>query len=121
MDKVFMHLLSNNAEVYVDDMVELKEMLSALTTYNLWLNLQKCVFEVDGGKLMGFMLTYVYVQWAIGKLTTISCFLPRLAENTRPMNKLLKNLVKFDVPGHQTRYQMVEKVDLSIIVSTRLL
>jgi len=32
-------------------------MFSALQQYNLRLNLEKCIFGVDCGKFLGFMLT----------------------------------------------------------------
>jgi len=68
MDKVFSHLMGQCVEVYVDDMVvkspshhqhaeDLSAVLSALRQYNFHLNLDKCVFGVDHGKFLGFMLT----------------------------------------------------------------
>jgi len=69
MDKVFSHLMGKCVEVYVDDMV-VKSLshqqhaqdlftifFSALRQYNLRLNPTKCVFGVDHGKFLGFMLT----------------------------------------------------------------
>jgi len=66
------------------------------------LNLEKCVFEVEGGKFLGFMLTHTRidvnldkckaiiemrspknlkeVQQLLNRLTTLSRFVPRLAE-----------------------------------------
>jgi len=68
MDKVFSHLTGHCVEVYVDDMVvkspshhqhakDLEAVFSALRRYNLRLNPDKCVFSVDRGKFLGFMLT----------------------------------------------------------------
>jgi len=68
MDKVFSHLMGQWVEVYVDDMVvkspshhqhaeDLSAVFSALSQYNLHLNPDKCVFGVDQGKFLGFMLT----------------------------------------------------------------
>jgi len=68
MDKVFSHLIGQCVEVYVDDMVvkspshrqhaeDLSAVFSALRQYNLRLNPDKCVFGVDRGKFLGFMLT----------------------------------------------------------------
>jgi len=64
MDKVFSHLMGQ----YVDDMVvkspshhqhtqDLLVVFSALRQYNLRLKPDKCVFGVDRGKFLGFMLT----------------------------------------------------------------
>jgi len=75
------------------------------------------VFRVDSNKFLGFMLTHKdleanpekcqaiiemkslnnmkEVQRLIGRLTIISRFLPRLANKTKPMMKLLKKSTKF--------------------------
>ena len=68
MEKVFSHSMGKSVEVYVDDMVvkspshhqhaqDLSTIFSALRQYNLRLNLDKCIFGVDHGKFLGFMLT----------------------------------------------------------------
>jgi len=67
MDKVFNHLMGKCVELYVDDMVvkstshlqhaqDLFVVFSILRQYNLKLNREKCVFNVDSGKFPGFML-----------------------------------------------------------------
>jgi len=122
MDKVLNHLMGQCVEVYVDDMVvkppshhqhtqELSAIFSALRQYNLRLNPDKCVFGVDRGKFLGFMLTQrgieanpekckaiiemrspttiKEVQRLIGRLTAISRFLLKLAEQTQPIVQLL--------------------------------
>jgi len=128
MDKVFNHLMGQCVEVYVDDMVvkspshrqhaeDLSEVFSTLRQYNLRLNPDKCVFGVDQGKFLGFMLTQrgieakpekckaiiemrspttiKEVQRLIGRLTAISRFLPNLAEQTQPIGQLLKKSTRF--------------------------
>ena len=128
MDKVFSHLMGHCVEVYVDDMVvkspshhqhaeDLTTVFSALCQYNLRLNTGKCVFSVDRGKVLGFMLTQrgieanpekckaiiemrspttiKEVQRLIGRLTAISCFLPKLAEQTQPIIQLLNKSTRF--------------------------
>jgi len=115
MDKVFSHLMGQCVEVYIDDMVvkspshhqhgqDLSAVFSALHQYNLRLNPDKCLFGVDRGKFLRFMLTksgieanpekckaiiemhspttVKEVQRLIGSLTAISRFLPKLAEQT---------------------------------------
>jgi len=68
MDKVLRHLHSISVEVYVDDIVvkspnltqhsqDLAEVFTVLKAYNMCLNPKKCVFGVDGDKLLGFILT----------------------------------------------------------------
>ena len=61
-------MLERNVQAYVDDMVvtlakkdqhvdDLKELFSTIAKYNLKLNLEKCVFGVEVGKFLGFLLT----------------------------------------------------------------
>jgi len=128
MDKVFNHLMGKCVEVYIDDMVvkspshhqhtqDLFAVFSALRQYNLRLNPEKCVFGVDRGKFLRFMLiqrgieanpekcntiiemqspsSVKEVQRLIGRLTTISRFLPKLAEQTQTIIQLLKKSAKF--------------------------
>jgi len=128
MDKVFSHIMGKCVEVDVDDMVvkspshhqhaqDLTTVFSALRQYNLRLNPKKCVFSVDRGKFLGFMLTQrgieansekcnaiiekrspnsvKEVQRLIGRLTAISRFLPKLAEQTQPIIQLPKKSAKF--------------------------
>ena len=67
MDKVFCHLMGRCVKVYVDDIVvkspnhlqhskDLVEVFSVLQKHNIILNPEKCVFGVDGGKFLSFML-----------------------------------------------------------------
>jgi len=128
MDKVFSHLTGHCVEVYIDDMVvkspshhqhseDLTAVFSVLRQYNLRLNPDKCVFGVDRGKFLGFMLTQrgieanpekckviiemrspttvKEVQRLIGRLTAISRFLLKLAEQTQPIIQLLKKSTRF--------------------------
>ena len=96
---------------------DLSAVFSVLRQYNLCLNPDKCVFGVDGGKFLGFMLTQrgieanpkkckaiiemrspatiKEVQRLIGRLTAISRFLPKLAEQTQPIVQLLKKSTQF--------------------------
>jgi len=86
---------------------DLSAVFSALQQYKICLNPEKCVLSVDRGKFLGFMLTQHdieanpekcnaiiemrspnnvnEVQRLIGRLTPISCFLPKLAEQTQPI------------------------------------
>nr|KYP36400.1 Transposon Ty3-I Gag-Pol polyprotein [Cajanus cajan] len=68
MDKVFHQQIGRNMEVYVDDMVvkttsavdnatDLAEVFAQLRKHNMRLNPEKCVFGVQGGKFLGFMIT----------------------------------------------------------------
>nr|KYP37991.1 Transposon Ty3-I Gag-Pol polyprotein [Cajanus cajan] len=68
MDKVFHQQIGRNMEVYVDDMVvkttsavdhaiDLVEVFAQVRKHNMRLNPEKCVFGVQGGKFLGFMIT----------------------------------------------------------------
>jgi len=96
---------------------DLTVVFFALRQYNLRVNPEKCDFGVDRGKFLGFMLTQrgikanpeksnaiiemrspnnvKEVQRLIGRLTAISRFLPKLAEQTQPIIQLLKKSARF--------------------------
>nr|KYP65356.1 Retrovirus-related Pol polyprotein from transposon 17.6 [Cajanus cajan] len=68
MDKVFHQQIGRNMEVYVNDIVvkttsatdhatNLAEVFAQVRKHNMRLNLEKCVFGVQGGKFLGFMIT----------------------------------------------------------------
>ena len=68
MNKMFMHQLGRNVQVYVDDMLvknvrendhlsDLQETFNTLRSYNMKLNPSKCIFEVTTGKFLGFMVS----------------------------------------------------------------
>ena len=67
MNKMFAQQIGRNVQVYVDDMLvksrkkedhleDLMETFDTLCSYNMKLNLGKCVFEVTAGKFLGFMV-----------------------------------------------------------------
>ena len=68
MNKMFAHQLERNVQIYVDDMLvksvrendhlnDLQETFNTLRSYNMKLNLSKCVFGVTTGKFLGFMVS----------------------------------------------------------------
>jgi len=68
MDRILTPMLGQNVQAYVDEMVvtskeqeqhvtDIKELLAIIDKYNLKLNPEKCVFGVELGKFLGFMLT----------------------------------------------------------------
>jgi len=128
MDKVFKGLIGRNVKVYVDDVVvkskphnehiqDLNEVFNALRVVGMRLNPDKCVFGVEGGKFLGFMLTdrgieanldkcraiiemksprnVKEVQRLIGRITALSRFMPKMAEKTKPIISLLKKTSRF--------------------------
>jgi len=68
MDKVLAPMLGRNVQAYVDDMVvtshergqhaaDLEELFATISKYHLKLNPEKCIFSVEAGKFLAFMLT----------------------------------------------------------------
>jgi hypothetical protein len=112
MHKTFNDLIRDLVEVYVDDIiVKVKSCASlldnlALVFYRLRLtltkpNLDKCVFEVTTGKLLGFLASCRGIeamrppahikdmQKLVGCLAALSRFISRLAEQALPFFKQL--------------------------------
>ena len=68
MDKVLAPMLGRNVQAYVDDMVvtsleksrhvaDMEELFVTIAKYKLKLNPEKCIFSVEAGKFLGFLLT----------------------------------------------------------------
>jgi len=83
MNKVFRGMIERNVEVYVDDIVvksnscdqhikDLEEVFQALRRMNMRLYPEKCVFSVEGGKFLGFMLTHQGIKANPDKCRTIT-------------------------------------------------
>ena len=67
VDDLFKHQLGRNMEVYVDDMIiksrtasthlaYLAETFQTLRRFNMRLNPAKCIFGVNSGKFLGFII-----------------------------------------------------------------
>nr|KYP57375.1 Transposon Ty3-G Gag-Pol polyprotein [Cajanus cajan] len=105
---------SSNVSAHAQD---LTEVFQALRQNQMRLNPEKCMFGVSGGKFLGFMLssrgieanpdkcqaildmkslgTLKEVQKLAGRLTSLSRFLPCLAEIAKPILLLLKKTEQF--------------------------
>ena len=68
MDRVLAPMIGRNVQAYVDDMVvtlqvkdqhvaDLEELFTTIAKYRPKLNPEKCVFGVEAGKFLGFLLT----------------------------------------------------------------
>nr|KYP38495.1 Retrovirus-related Pol polyprotein from transposon 412 family [Cajanus cajan] len=97
---------------------DLAEVFSQIRRHNMRLNPEKCVFGVQGGKFLGFMITnrgikanpekckaiiqmqspqtVKEVQRLAGRLVSLSRFIPRLAERAGPIFTLLRKLQNFE-------------------------
>ena len=82
MDKVLAPMLGRNVQAYVDDMVvtshesgqhvaDLEELFTTISKYRLKLNPEKCVFGVEAGKFLGFMLIERGIEANPDKCATI--------------------------------------------------
>jgi len=114
--EVYMDDIVVKSDSFEQHLKDLDEVFKALRGVNMKLNPEKCTFGVEGGKFLDFMLTHrrieatpdkcqailsmrspkniKEVQQLLGRLTTISRFIPRLAEKTRPMVQLLRKATK---------------------------
>jgi len=82
MDSVLALMIGMNVQAYVDDMVitleekdkhiaDLEELFSMIARYNLKLNPEKCLFGVEAGKFLGFLLTERGIEANLNKCATI--------------------------------------------------
>jgi len=82
MDRVLASMIRRNVQAYVDDMVvtskekdqhiaDLEELFTTIARYNLKLNPEKCVFGVEAGKFLGFLLTERGIEANPEKCATI--------------------------------------------------
>jgi hypothetical protein len=124
----FKRQLNKNVEAYVYDVVaktrnshtliaDLEETFASLREYRWKLNLDKCIFGVPSGKLLGFIISHCDIKAnpekisAITKMKAPTCikdvqkltgcmaalnrFISKLGERGLPFFKLLKNQEKF--------------------------
>ncbi|RDX91227.1 hypothetical protein CR513_26814, partial [Mucuna pruriens] len=123
MDKIFKDVMGRDVEVYVDDMVAkskggedhceaLERVFEVLRKHQLRLNPEKCSFDVQAGKFLGFMLTervieanpnkciavlnmrspqnVKEVQQLMGRVTVLSRFISKASEVVTPILNTLK-------------------------------
>jgi len=125
-------MLGRNVQAYVDDMVmtsleksrhvtDLEELFVTIAKYKLKLNLEKCIFGVEAGKFLGFLLTergievnpdkcaailamrspatVKEVQQLTGRMATLSRFVSASGEKGHPYFQCLKrNTPKLMIP-----------------------
>ena len=129
MNKIFAKYIGTLMEVYIDDMLvktktekELLPSLEALFGYlrrhRMRLNPQKCVFTVEAGKFLGFMLTHQGIeanpdkykavlemkspnsvkdiQRLTGRIASLSRFLAASVRKVAPFFSLLKKESNFE-------------------------
>jgi hypothetical protein len=125
---LFQEATQQEREAYVDDVVvktrnsdtliaDLEETFASLREYRWKLNLNKCVFDVPSGKLLGFIISHrgieanpkkisaitsmkaptciKDVQKLTGCMAALNRFISKLGERGLPFFKLLKHQEKF--------------------------
>lgn len=123
INTVFQTQIGRNTEAYVDDILtksvlarnhpkDLKETFESLRRYAVKLNLAKCVFGVQDGKFLGFLISqrgievnpenieaiqkmqtpssFKDVMILNGRLTALSRFIAQAAEQSLPFFKILR-------------------------------
>nr|KYP38447.1 Transposon Ty3-G Gag-Pol polyprotein [Cajanus cajan] len=129
---------SSNVSAHTQD---LTKVFQALRQHQMRLNPEKCVFGVSGGKFLGFMLssrgieanpdkcqaildmkspgTLKEIQKLVGRLTSLSRFLPCLAEIAKPILLLLKKTerVKWTQKCEESFRQFMERLSTPPILS----
>jgi len=82
MDRVLAPMIGRNVQAYVDDMVvtsqvkdqhvvDIEELFTTIAKYKLKLNPEKCVFRVEAGKFLGFLLTERGIEANLEKCAAI--------------------------------------------------
>jgi len=128
MDKVLAPMLGRNVYAYVDDMVvaskdkaqhvaDLEELFVTISKYRFKLNPEKCLFGVEAGRFLGFMLTergieanpdkcaaiiamrsptsVKEVQQLTGRMAALLRFVSARGENGHPYFQFLKRNSRF--------------------------
>jgi len=121
-------MLGRNVQAYVDDMVvtsqkrsqhvsDLEELFATIAKYRLKLNPEKCVFGVEAGKFLGFLLTergieanpkmcaailamrspasVKEVQWLTGRMVALSRFVSIGGDKGHPYFQCLRRNSRF--------------------------
>ena len=98
MNKMFMHQIGRNVQVYVDDMLvkslcendhldDLQETFDTVRSYNMKLNLSKCVFGVTAGKFLGFMVSQKGIKVNLEKVRAlVELGPPRMVKEMQSLN-----------------------------------
>lgn len=82
MTKIFRPLLGRNTEVYIDDMLiksklsqnhlrDLAKAFAILHRYDMMLNQEKCVFGVQVGKFLGYLVTKCEIEASLEQIRAL--------------------------------------------------
>jgi hypothetical protein len=134
----FKRQLNKNVEAYVDDVViktrnsdtlftDLEETFASLREYHWKLNLNKCVFGVPSGKLLGFIISHHGIEANPEKISAITnmkaptCIkdMQKLAGCMAALNRFILKLGEWGLPffkllKHQEKFVWTPKVDQAL-------
>jgi len=111
MDRVLAPMIGRNVQTYVDDMVvtsqvkdqhvtDLDELFTTIAKYRLKLNPKKCVFGVEAGKFLGFLLTERGIEGNPEKWAAIIAMRsPILVKEVQQLLRRMAALFKFVPAG----------------------
>ncbi|GKV48883.1 hypothetical protein SLEP1_g55671 [Rubroshorea leprosula] len=135
---VFLAQIGRNLEVYVDDIVvkslkagdhltDLEETFNNLRKNRMRLNPAKCIFGVESGKFLGFMVSrrgievnpekikavaemeppksVKDIQRLIGKVAALHRFISKSANKCLPFFKIMRSAVQKDELGKQKKFE----------------
>lgn len=126
---MFANQLGRNIEAYIDDILvkikssldivqDLRETFQTTHTFGLKLNLEKCTFDVQASKFLGFMISQRGLEFNPSKITTIhNLQSPKnikevqwLSERITAINRFLsksgkKSLLFFKLPCNQKQFE----------------
>ena len=107
MDKMFVHQIGRNVQVYVDDMLvksireddhlsDLRETFDMLQAYNMKLNPSKRAFGVIAGKFLGFMVSQRGIKVNSEKVRAImELATPKTVKEVQSLNGKIVALNRF--------------------------
>jgi len=112
MDKILAPMLGRNIYAYVDDMVvasrdkaqhvaDLEELFVTISKYRLKLNPEKCVFGVEAGKFLGFMLTEKGIEANPDKCAAIIAMRSPTSVEVQQLTGRMATLLRFVSAGRE--------------------
>ena len=124
MNKMFIHQIGRNVQVYIDDMLvkswreddhldDLRKTFDTLRFYNMKFSLGKCAFGVTAGKFLAFMVSQKGIEvnpnkiWAIIEMAP-----PKNVKEVQSLNGMVAALNRFvsrETNQFQTFFLMLKK------------
>jgi hypothetical protein len=119
MRRIFGELIGRIIEAYVDDIVvkskrkgdlvsDLTEVFARLRQHGVKLNLEKCVFEVPRGMLLGFVMSKRGIEAKPDKISAIMDMGP--IKNLKGVQRVTGCLVALSRKRHSTRSRVSLRV-----------